>query len=173
MFRGRQIRVEGTVVEAETPFTGHQTGPGPTHIILDVHTPEGQLVRVSFKQTLFARGLEPPPAGAVVPVDWDPKRGKARLVLKGDALYDGKVQARQQKDALKAEANAPAGTPSSGAVEDQERQDSLRKAQQFGQEAKRLKERHESGAITDAEFEQEKRQLLRETQGLLRPPSFD
>jgi hypothetical protein len=107
MFGRRQIRVEGTVVQAETPFSR-------TNIILDVHTPEGKLVRVTFKQQLIHYDLKAPEAGDVVPVDWNPKRGAARLALQGDTRYDLVAQKRQQEATFKAAANAPAGTPASG-----------------------------------------------------------
>jgi hypothetical protein len=169
MFRGRQIRVEGTVVETETgPFHDKSAAP-KTNIVLDVHTPEGKLVRVTFKQKLWGQELQPPEAGDVVPVDWDPKQGTARLALKGDARYDLGAEKRQQKDAFKAAANAPAGTPSQpheAENEDVEEarkiQQRLQKSKQFEDEAKRLNERRKSGAITEAEFEQEKRRLLDE-----------
>jgi hypothetical protein len=150
MLGRRQVRVEGTVVEAETPVTPHASGVGPTDIILDVHTPEGELVRVAFKQHLFGRNLLEPEAGDVVPVDWDPKRGTASLALKGDARYDLALQKRQQKDAFKAVANAPAGTPSQ--PHEPENED-VAEARQI------WRENLEKGFCTQEEFDKQMRDL--------------
>jgi hypothetical protein len=155
MLGRREVRVEGTVIKAEGPSKNFT---GPTNIILDVHTSEGKLVRVAFKQQLGERRLLTPEAGDVVAVDWDPKRGSAHLALKGDARYDMALRERQQKDAFNAEANAPAGTPP-------EAQD--KRVEELRAQVEDLKRKAESGALTKAEVEEEKQRLLGETHGII------
>jgi hypothetical protein len=100
------VRVQGTLIQFRQPFSATRgTNRPPTHIVLDVSTPEGAVVRVVFKQHLTGDIKDPSP-GDVVPVDWDATHHQARLALQGDERYDRRFARKQRKAALEA-----AGTP--------------------------------------------------------------
>ena len=94
----RAVRVQGTLVHFQQPFGVRTASRPPSHIVLDVQTSEGEVVRVVFKQHLSWDITDPSP-GDVVPVDWDARHRQARLALHGDPKYDAKFAKKQRKAA--------------------------------------------------------------------------
>ncbi len=101
------VRVQGTLVQFQQPFGVQSARRPPSHVVVDIRTPAGEVVRAVFKQH-FTWDISDPSPGDAVPVDWDARRHQARLALQGDPRYDRKFARKQRKAGLEA-ARAPQG----------------------------------------------------------------
>jgi len=110
---GHAVRVQGTLIQFQQPFGRQNATRPPSHVVVDVQTPEGETVRAVFKQH-FTWDIRDPSPGDVVPVDWDARYRQARLALQGDPAYDAHAARRQRRAEQEAARAAQEEEPKQG-----------------------------------------------------------